>query len=69
MKKPMSRVEKLYYSKRADELFHEARDLFPGYNNETAQDATDYIVERLAPRSLPQKDRDVLSEMVYSGLT
>ena len=69
--KPMSRIEKLYYSKRSDELFHEARDLFPGYNHDPKQsaDATDYIVDRLAPKSLPQKDHVELYEMVYAGLT
>jgi len=69
--KPMSRVEKLYYSKRADELFHEARNLFPGYNSlgSASMDATDYIMSRLAPKSLSDKEFIELHALVHNGLT
>ena len=69
MKKMMTRVEKLYYSKRADELFHEAREIFRIHGVMNAADATEYIMGRLATKSLPQKNLDELSEMVYAGLT
>lgn len=69
MKKMMTRVEKLYYSKRADELFHEAREIFRVHGVMNAADATEYIIDRLAPKALPQKNMDELFEMIHAGLT
>lgn len=67
--KTMTRVEKLYHSPRADQLFAEAQSLFPRHGGNQATEATHYIVGKLAPKSLPSKSRDELWNMVYAGLT
>ena len=64
--KKQTRVEKLYFSPKADQLFAEAKGLFKPKQEE---EATKYIVERLAPSAFSQKDKDKLEEMVYAGLT
>jgi len=67
--KMMTRVEKLYHSLKADQLFSEAKEQFPLHNGAQAKDAADYIVDRLAAKALPEKAKDELWEMVYAGLT
>jgi len=67
-KKKLGRVEKLYYSPKADRLFSEARELFPRHGDHTI-DATNYVVDGLAPTNMPDHDRNELWEMVNAGLT
>jgi hypothetical protein len=70
-KKKMGCVEKLYYSPKADRLFSEARELFPKYwhDGDHTIDATDYVVDGLAPTNMSEHARNELWEMVNAGLT
>jgi hypothetical protein len=68
MKGSMTRVEKLYYSPKADRLFSESKELFPRYGSDQSKDATKYIVDNLV-QNLPQKLKDELYKMVHAGLT
>jgi len=70
----MSRVEKLYQSKKCDELFQEAREAFEDPNGEDAWDAADWIYIRLLPDEgsddeFDDDEQNELFEMIIAGLT
>jgi len=63
-------AKSLYEREECRALFKRAYEIFPDYNSDQAQDAADWIFDRLVPADdLPEKERDELYEMIMAGLT
>lgn len=68
-------ADRLYDNEKIREpLFEEAYEIFPGYNDEEAEDAADWIYDRMLEKAAPKFRENAvfmthLYENIYAGLT